>query len=186
MPIPPFDSRGLIPPFVGTDATTANRSPYDATIVELVTQFATTPRRKQLLRNLLAYRAVLASGGYSDGVQMLDGSFVENVEATSGREPGDIDVLSLLIMPAAFSDRTVWTSVGFPFWVSEVANQPLNKTRFQLDTYALPYPPASIGGVRDLFYWHSLFGHQRVTMAWKGFVMVRLDTAADATAMGLL
>jgi hypothetical protein len=54
--LPSFDLRGLLPPFVGTDATTPDRSPYWITMPELASVFGTTSHRRQLLRNLIAYR----------------------------------------------------------------------------------------------------------------------------------
>jgi|SoimicMinimDraft_13_1059741.scaffolds.fasta_scaffold99428_1 hypothetical protein len=66
-PVPAFDSRGFLPPLQGADATTSNRSPYETTMVELVTALATTPRRRDLLKGLLGYRSMLDSTppGYS-------------------------------------------------------------------------------------------------------------------------
>jgi hypothetical protein len=117
---------------------------------------------------------------------MLDGSFLENVELTESRDPGDIDVFSLLAIPPIYSDKALWVSKGLPFWRSEIADQAKNKARFKLDTYALSLPLTNVSSLRALMYWHGLFGHQRVTFAWKGFVMVPLDRVADATALGAL
>lgn len=62
MPLPSFDRRGLLPPFLGADATTSDRSPYWVTMPELVAAFGTTPHRRALLRNIINYRALLAKG----------------------------------------------------------------------------------------------------------------------------
>ena len=92
MPIPAFDGRGLLPPFLGADATTPARSPYRATMTELVATFGTSPPRCNLLFGLIKYRELLASLGYIDGEQFVNGSFVENVETREERDPGDIGV----------------------------------------------------------------------------------------------
>ena len=96
MPLPSFDLRGLLPPFVGVDATTSDRSPYWVTMQELAGAFGTTAPRRQLLRNLIAYRALLAHEGYVGGIQFIDGSFMEDVETFASRAPSDIDVFSVL------------------------------------------------------------------------------------------
>jgi hypothetical protein len=118
---------------------------------------------------------------------MLDGSFVENVEQLEQRDPGDIDVLSLISIPQQYhTDPTSWQTVGLPFWRDEIANQPLNKQRFKLDTYAVDYPNYGVSGLKSLFYWYGLFGHQRTTFSWKGFVIVPFNAVDDAVAAGML
>ncbi len=189
MPLPSFDLRGLLPPFVGADATTPDRSPYWATMPELVGAFGTTPHRCQLLRNLIAYRTLLAQGGYVGGIQFVDGSFVENVEALN-RSPSDIDVFSILSAPSRYlTDLAAWQATGLPFWNAEVANRDLNKQRFSLDTYAVLFEerqaqPMNLIG--DIIYWYGLFSHQRDTFAWKGFAGLALDPAADQVALSQL
>ena len=157
-------------------------------MVEMATTFGTTPHRRQLLRNLISYRQLISAGGYTMGVQFFDGSFVENVEAHSGREPKDIDVFSLLHVPQQYiQDPASWSAGGLQFWAAEIQNQPLNKARFKLDTYASlveDFPLVDL--VKLVIYWYSLFSHQRDTFAWKGFVAVLLDTSQDADALTLL
>ena len=60
MPLPSFDLRGLLPPFVGTDAATQDRSPYWATMPELVSAFGTTPHRRALLRKPLPCAGIMS------------------------------------------------------------------------------------------------------------------------------
>lgn len=190
MPLPSFDLRGLLPPFVGADATTPDRSPDWVTMPELVGTFATTPHRRQLLRNLIAYRALLAQEGYVGGIQFIDGSFVENVEALANRNPSDIDVFSVLNAPPKYlTDAAAWQATGLPFWQTEVINRDLNKQRFSLDTYAVLFEerqaqPMNLIG--DIIYWYGLFSHQRDTFAWKGFAGLALDPAADQAALSAL
>ena len=188
MPLPPFDARGLMPPFLGTDARTPDRSPYFVGIVEFAGALGTTAHRRQLLRNLIAYRALLAQDDYLSGIQFIDGSFVENVELTASRPPGDIDVFSLLNAPAKYlSNPPSWAASGLPFWQDEIIHRDKNKSRFSLDTYALLFeelrPDSLINGV---IYWYSLFSHQRATLAWKGFVALALDPLGDNAALTAL
>jgi hypothetical protein len=190
VPFPTFDIRGLLPPFIGTDATTARRSPYVTTMVEVAAQLGTTPNRRQLLRNLIAYRGLLANDGYQSGVQFIDGSFVENIEDNAKRPPGDIDVLSILSVPPKYvSDPTLWTSAGLPFWRTEIADRDKNKVRYSLDTYAFLYEefvPSPMRLINYVIYWYGLFSHQRSTFAWKGFLALGLDPVNDQAALAAL
>lgn len=187
MPLPSFDMRGLLPPFIGSDATTSDRSPYWTSMADLVFAFATTPHRRQLLRNLISYRTLLAGEGYVGGIQFIDGSFVENVETLASRDPGDIDVFSILNVPPKYvTDPAAWQTNGFPFWQAEIVDRERNKNRFKLDTYAvlleeLQAQPMSLIG--NIIYWYSLFSHQRETFAWKGFAGLALDPTGDQAAL---
>ncbi|OYX26148.1 MAG: hypothetical protein B7Z10_04170 [Rhodobacterales bacterium 32-66-7] len=157
---------------------------------ELVAAFGTTPHRQQLLRNLIAYRALLAQGGYVGGIQFIDGSFVENVEALESRSPGDIDVFSILNAPPRYlTDPAAWLATGRSFWNAEVADRNLNKQRFNLDTYAVLFEERQaqpMNLISDIIYWYGLFSHQRTTFAWKGFAGLTLDPAADQAALSQL
>ncbi|WP_245337294.1 hypothetical protein [Shinella sp. HZN7] len=188
MPLPPFNSNGMLPPLASENGADADRSPYTITMMELVQRFGTTPHRRRLLNNLIAYRGVISAGGYTAGLQFLDGSFVENVEAHSRREPRDIDVFSLLDIPTRYlQDPASWRNGGIQFWAEEIQNTPRNKERFQLDTYAtLVQEVPLLDLLKGVMYWYSLFSHQRDTFAWKGFVAVVLDPAQDAEALAWL
>ncbi len=102
MPLPAFDLRGLLPPFLGECAATPDRSPYWITMAELAIAMGTTSHRKQLIVNLITYRKMLADEGYVSGIQFIDGSFVENVENIARRQPNDIDVFSVLNVPSKY------------------------------------------------------------------------------------
>ncbi len=188
MPLPQFDMRGLLPPFMGVDATTQERSPYLTDMPELVATLGTTPARRQLLRNLISYRQILNAEGYTSGIQFVDGSFVENVEANSGRPPGDIDVFSILNAPHRYiANPPDWAVTGLPFWQAEIVDRNRNKQRFALDTYALLFEELQpLHLIKSTIYWYGLFSHQRGTLAWKGFAAIMLDPAGDQAALTAL
>ena len=188
MPLPAFDRTGLIPAFIGTDARTADRSPYRVTMVELVDRLGTSSWRRTLLRNLLTYRDMMAGDGYANGIQFIDGSFVENVEVTRGRDPGDIDVFSIVTIPAKYlANPAEWPVTGFPFWDDELTNWQKNKDRFHLDTYGIVINTSTVDEFIDgITYWYSLFSHRRDTFDWKGFASVTLDQGGDAAALAEL
>ncbi|MDN2566535.1 hypothetical protein N1F89_09895 [Aquibium sp. A9E412] len=157
-------------------------------MVELTQTLAATDERKALLRNLLEYRRVLAGDGYVSGIQFIDGSFVENVEATALRAPRDIDIFSILNRPAKYAGAdAALLQAGGVFWHERVANRDQNKATLNLDTYAVLVEELDLGSLlRHVMYWQSLFSHQRDTFAWKGFVAIMLNAADDDAAAALL
>jgi hypothetical protein len=187
VPLPPFDVRGLLPPFNG-DPVGNDRSPYFCTMSELCTALGTTPHRCDLLRKLIAYRALIGGDDYVAGVQFIDGSFVENIELVEARNPNDIDVFSILLPPAKYvNNPPIWASNGLPFWQSEIADNPKNKQRFSVDSYAMMLDTTQPGHfLRQALYWYSLFSHKRGNHEWKGFVAVSLNAADDQAALALM
>lgn len=175
--------RGLLPPYMGSDATTPARSPYLVSSLEFTNRFATTTDRCAILRGLLRYRELLGTLGYSDGFQLLDGSFVENIEHLEKRSPGDVDVFSFLGLPTVGAAGGQLDGLGQSNWNDEVIDRNKNKARFLVDSYAVLVPEL---GFHDLFntinYWTSLFAHRRGTAAWKGFVTMPLDPTQDQKA----
>lgn len=181
MPVPAFGWNGLIPPFLGSGPAGGVQSPYFASMVELATVLGTSDQRRQLVRNLAVYRQMLTAAGYVSGFQLVNGSFVENVEVLRGRPPADIDVMSFLNKPEKFADDlAAWVTVGIPFWEAEIVNVAKNKARFLLDTYALLMEDAL---AEDFMYWHGLFSHHRMTYNWKGYLRIPLDPRDDANAL---
>lgn len=187
-PVPAFDPRGLLPPYLGADETTFNRSPYAATVAELIGALGTTDPRRVLLTGLLDYRLLLDRLGYTQGFHYIDGSFVEDVEAREGRAPGDIDVFSFLVRPVAYQqDPALWIARGFPEWSTEIVDVAVNKRRFGLDTYAIAVDQhGALNVISATTYWSSLFAHKKVTHDWKGFLQIALNPADDIAARALL
>jgi hypothetical protein len=100
--IPPLNLSGVLPPFIGQDpAERAGCSPYSAQISELVSRFGISRARCELLEGLLDLRPSLQRIDITQGIQWIDGSFVENVEAARSRPPADIDVVTIAARPIA-------------------------------------------------------------------------------------
>jgi hypothetical protein len=184
LPVPGFDGRGFLPPYIGVDGTTADRSPYEATMSEIISALGTTPTRRNLLGGILGYRTLLAGLGYAKGIQFVDGSFAENVEAREGRPPNDIDVVSFLVRPDQYrNDPSLWKTKGWPEWANQIANKSLNKKKYSLDTYAIAVDQHNaLGLINATTYWYSLFAHKRITHDWKGFIKIALNPTDDAAA----
>ncbi|MBY3027592.1 hypothetical protein HF265_00455 [Rhizobium leguminosarum] len=156
---------------------------------EVVQRFGTTPRRRQLLRGLIAYRQLFAADEYLTGVQLLDGSFVEDVEANANREPGDIDVFTLVAPPQKYvDDFSLWENHGASYWETELVNRGANKQRFSLDSYGTIIDGATpiYDIMQNVTYWYGLFSHQRDTFQWKGFIVVDVDTLNDVAALQMM
>jgi len=178
MPIPPFTHAAVLPPYLG-DATDETRSPYGATMEELVSRFATSIERRDILSGLLTYRAALREKlGVTSGIQWLDGSFVEDVERSEGRPPADIDVLTIATFPPASA-----LTAG----QRELLDSKHTKSRYRCDAY-----PLDLSRVKSVdlvlarvTYWFGLFGHRRDEL-WKGMLSVSLDAADDERARRLL
>lgn len=187
--IPPLDLSGLLPPYVGADATmSAGRSPYRTTLVDLVTRFGGTAHRRRLLQGLLDYRDALRVLGITHGCQWVGGSFMEDCERQRGREPQDIDLLTFIEPPPAFATFSDWQA-------HIVANEqafagltsPASKSAYGCDAYFLELyaPPMTV--VASTHYWFGLFSHSR-GLEWKGLVEIPLAASSgdDAPARAAL
>lgn len=174
--IPPFNLHGLLPPFVGHPADLDDRSPYQSTMEEVVSRFATSDRRREILRGLLDYRAALRAAGM-DGYQWLDGSFVED----RGAEPNDVDVVMFHTLSPA-------DTAAFVAARPDLADPRQIKAAFKVDAYYVDLSqPQTWETVTYSVYWYGLFSHQRGTERWKGMVQVPLASADDdAAARALL
>jgi len=174
-----------LPPFVGADpAQIAGVSPYETTLSELVMRFGTSPERRDILRGYLAHRQLLIGYGIN-GVQWLDGSFVENVEATQGRSPNDIDIVTFFARPPALADQSAWDA----FWAANegIFKPQLAKVQFRTDPYFVDVSFGPLYVIDYATYFSGLFSHQRITSLWKGLVKVWLDPQRDdANALQLL
>jgi hypothetical protein len=80
--IPSWGAQGLIPPIDVMNPTSANRSPYRASLTDFVLRFSTTPERRGILDGLLRYRSALHGVGLTTGFQWVNGSFLEHIEVT--------------------------------------------------------------------------------------------------------
>ena len=172
--IPDWDPRGLIPPIDPDNPASVTRSPYIASLSELITRFGTTAERLQLLDGLLRYRAEWLQAELSLGFQWINGSFVEDKERNTGSGPADIDVVTFFAVPQGYTQETLEASYRPLF------DQVRVKREFHVDAYFV-----GLTGVSPLYlvaqstYWSSLFSHSRENL-WKGYVQIDLADQADA------
>jgi hypothetical protein len=175
-PLPTFDARGVLPAFIGPNATKhATRSPFKATIHDLVTRFAYTKERATLLLGLNAYRERLFDRGFIDGMQWIDGSFVEDVERLHSRPPRDIDLITLFRRPKRYAANLKSWKEDFEKKIFFDLFEPnANKFSFNCDTYALDLDGKSESIIEQSAYWLGLFSQQRTTQHTKGIVSIPL------------
>ena len=171
MPIPDFDHNNVIPPFIGNDATEyGENSPYLCTSLELCERFATSEDRKQILLGFINFRLALRNFGFTNGFQILDGSFLENIETSEQRSPKDLDLLTIYWGYDISFQQNI--NNNFPaFFNPEMAKQDYLLDHYFLDMYI----PSAID---QIFYWNQLFSHNR-NLVWKGMLKIIVNTPED-------
>ncbi|MCT9124263.1 hypothetical protein N6G03_06565 [Cupriavidus gilardii] len=158
-------------------------SPYQVCIEDVARRFATSPARQTIFRGLLAYRKALRDIGFNQGFQWLDGSFVENVERTRLRPPGDIDIVTFVQRPTEARDEAQWSA--FQREHLDLLIPAKVKARYQCEAFLMDlHSPGSLL-VDDTRYWFGLFSHQRSSYHWKGMLQVDL-VDNDAAALAVL
>jgi hypothetical protein len=133
----------------------------------------------QILNGFLNLRDQLRKLGIA-GFQWVGGSFMEDIEATHGRPPGDIDVITFV---SSHDDVSLKNELKNrpELWVP-----PDSKANFKVDHYLinLQWPAEDI--VENVRYWSALFSHRR-DATWKGMLRLNgLDLADDQNALAIL
>ncbi len=178
--IPAFGPSGVLPPFIGADATVrAQVSPYATTMAGIVRRFGTSAERLALLRGLLDYRIALAKAGIVQGFQWIGGSFVEECETIRQRPPGDVDVITFAYRPAV-SDWVEFVSQHY-----DIFDPIQTKAQFKCDAYYVDLQKPPHLSVNDTSYFNGLFSHQRDSRLWKGMLALGLNSD-DSAALQLV
>lgn len=181
MPIPPFNTDGVIPPHTGNPCDADDCAPYQCSPLEVVQRFCFNPRRCEILGKWLDFRRVLLGEGF-EGVQWLDGSFSEDKETTLKLPPSDLDLVTFYLAksPSFSSDFLA----KFP----DFASRPWIKANFDLDHFWMPANEMLLSDLLSLSAWFAgLFGHRKSDGVRKGLVQVPLgDPADDLAARTLL
>ena len=114
MPVPDFNSSGVLPPHLGDPKIISQLSPYPATSLELCQKLGFSPDRREILHGWLQLRELLRTLGHNSGFQWIDGSFMEDAETKRSRPPGDIDVVSFLPPSPAALDPAIAQVIADP------------------------------------------------------------------------
>ncbi|ESZ27272.1 hypothetical protein X734_12650 [Mesorhizobium sp. L2C084A000] len=179
--MPAWNLVGLLPPIrPGEEGHGSDRSPYAATMLDVIGRFGTNEDRLAILAGLLNYRQNLYDLDVIEGFQWLDGSFTEDVESLMGRSPNDIDVVTFFKLPAGQTQESMWPQLHHLFDIEHT------KQAFRVDGYPMILAEAlEDRHVHEIAYWYSMWGHTR-DRNWKGFLRVDLDPGADLNARNLL
>lgn len=182
--IPDFNHSHVLPPFLGDSPTQSapGTSPYATTAAELVHRLGTSTERRHLLRGLFAYRQALHDLGFVSGLQWLDGSFVEDVEAHQNRAPNDIDVVTFASTPPGFDPaKVLQLAEDHP----DVFVPMKARERFCCDAYFVRLDGRPERLLARAAYYHGLFSHRRGDQVWKGMLALPLlsDDAAALVAL---
>lgn len=176
--IPAFNHSHVLPPYIGdSPIQAAQGSPYETTPLELVQRLGHTDARRRLLEGLFRYRGDLRSLGFSEGFQWLDGSFVEDVERSQARAPGDIDVVTFAMTPQGMSPAQV---EALPKMYPDLFDLNRAKARYSCDAYLLRLDGSPGRLVRRAAYYFGLFSHRRSDNVWKGLLAMPLQSDDDA------
>jgi hypothetical protein len=179
--IPDWNISAVLPPIrPGAAGHSPDRSPYKASLSEVVEKFAKSSPRIEILRGLLKYRAELRNRGISSGFQWLDGSFMENKEILLLETPKDVDVVTFFHLPNGLDEAAFSPKVADLFDVTNT------KKLYHVDAY-----PCVLGksmeetNVTTISYWYSMWSHRRNGL-WKGFVQVDISEDEDNIAVALI
>ena len=179
--IPEWNISAVLPPIrPGAAGHSPDRSPYKASLSEVVEKFAKSSARIEILRGLLKYRAELRNRGVSSGFQWLNGSFMENKEILLLEAPKDVDVVTFFHLPNGLDEAAFSPKVADLF---EVEN---TKKLYHVDAYGHPLgKPMDETDVTLISYWYSMWSHRRNNL-WKGFVQVDISEDEDDIATALI
>lgn len=171
-----FNNFGVLPPFEGSPADPMDFTPYRWTSGDLVRRMGFSPERIKLLSHLMEYRRALRVEGVQ-GLQWLDGSFLEDAERLKGRAPNDIDVMNLVLHdPQITPSHSAWPLL---------TDRPALKSTYHLDVMepiALYVDPTGRHAVclETFTYFFSLFSHTRMDHfgfpVWKGMIELELSS----------
>jgi hypothetical protein len=157
-----------MPPFLGQwPEAPAGFAPYLCELQELSDHLGHSAERRKLILGFLTLRERLRAMGVEIVLQWIDGSFVERIEASGGRQPKDIDVMTFLRRPPhAKLDAEFLQLIHANI---ELFDRDQCKAQFHCDHFFMDLDAAV--HIDQICYWHSLFSHRR-DGAWKGYLQI--------------
>lgn len=177
VPIPNWNSHGVIPPINTDSPVSRDRSPYKASVLDFAMRFSTSPERIAILKGFLNHRSKLHEIGVSRGFQWLDGSFLEQIEMIEQRNPKDLDVVTFFYNPAM---PELLLENG------EIFDNKKVQEEYKIDSYFVELDLLSKEQlIQHSHYWYSVWSHRR-NAQWKGFIQIDLSSSEDLAAMAHL
>ena len=185
-PIPDWDGRGLLPPYLREAGERTNRSPYRVSLTNVIRRFGNTLARLDLLTGFLDFRATLHQAGLTRGFQWVNGSFVTDIMHIENREPEDIDVITFYHLPQGHTETDLAIQFPYVFDIDNIRIMYMIDNRFInldiRDSYIL---------AGHFTYYNSLLSHTRAELPygehwWKGYLELDLSADEDADARTVL
>lgn len=178
---PNWSNQGFLPAIMpGAEGHSLNRSPYNISCVELVERFGNSFERLEILHGFFTYRKQLHDLGLVQGVQWLDGSFVEHIELLENRAPNDIDVVTFANLPEGASQISLADTNKHLFKQREI------KQTYKVDAYYIFLEgKVNLNFIKQVTYWYSMWSHTR-NEQWKGFLQLDLNNTEDTQAFELV
>ena len=179
MTIPDWTAAGILPPIDARDPVSNARSPYQATLSDVILRFGTSSERRKILRGWIDYRAELYAVGIESGFQWVDGSFLEDIEMLEKRPPRDIDCVTFYRLPEGQTDEATLEANPELFDLKKV------KSNYQVDGFLTNLSLPADKLISLTCYWYGVWSHRRGG-SWKGFIEVHLDPSENTVASKLL
>lgn len=176
--IPNWSADGVLPP-VSENPAAWDRSPYLVSLLDFVERFGAGSERRTILDGFLRYRSALHACGLIVGLQWLDGSFVEDIEAIAQRPPNDLDVVTFFQLPEGLSERALVQRLP------ELFDHDLVKQTYHVDSYPIGITSSYRDMLDNATYWYGLWSHTR-ERKWKGYVALDLAPNHDVSALSRL
>jgi hypothetical protein len=179
--LPDWNVAGVIPPiYPGVSGVDFRRSPYVISCLDFVERFNFSDDRREILSGFLRYRAALSSIGIVNGVQWVDGSFLEDIENLDGRAPRDVDVVTFFHIPGGMSQVQLVNANA------DLFDHDYVKRTFKVDSYYSPLGQTmSADDLAEVTYWYSMWSHRRDGV-WKGFAQLALTDDTETQALDVL
>lgn len=174
--IPGWNIDGVIPPSNVDNPVSRDRSPYSVSLIDCILRFGTTESRLIILERFMGFRTALHSVGLVNGFQWIDGSFLENIEETEGRDPNDIDLVTFYHLPDGVTDKDLVSRSPHLF------DPRMTKRNYCIDAYFVRLDdedPETM--IKEATYWYSIWSHRRDGL-WKGFLQIDLSNSDDQVA----
>ena len=108
------------------------------------------------------------------GFQWIDGSFVEDVEATRSSPPNDVDVVTF----ALYSHDDQQLAIAINGIAPRLLNRSWVKASYKVDHFLLSLGSHPQRVVENTTYFHGLFSHTRDGV-WKGMLCVDFGDAKE-------
>ena len=182
MRIPQWDDEGYLPSHWGDRRLAASHPPYLVHLQDVVERLGISNRRQEILRGFLDFRAALHQAGLTTGIQLINGSFVNDKMSQEGKEPCDIDVVTLFDVPQGTTQADLVRE--FPGLFGEGSSS--NKEQFHVDSYFVTMNSGNLWyTTKAATFWNNLWHHTEDGRE-KGFLAVDLAGTEDQIARQML